>query len=153
MGIDIGPEQLVKLTGRTVTKETVLPRAIYTADQILERPVPNGAIGVIAMLQIFGITGTFAAGEGVALAVKQNAYAFGNATLQVQTSFLTSGTYKVLTIEWYPGAVQGSATVINGDAKITGLPIIGKLVFSPLIRGTFTTGEGIDCQLDAWWLF
>src|SRR5690606_28209877 len=60
--------QNVQLTGRNVEREIIFERSIRNTSAFIHvKDVPDGAIGLIAVCAVFGVTGEFESGQGLRL--------------------------------------------------------------------------------------
>jgi len=130
-------------------KETVFSRAIRDSSetpQILT--IPTGAIGCVITCKVYGVTGSFATGEG--LNIKCRTYDYNGLSFDTEKGN-TQGYYSVF---WYPNAdiADGTpyGTTQNKNAKI---PLTEKIWVSLGITGTFAVGEGFDSELFIEWLY
>ena len=136
------------------TKETIaFSRFVRTATVSVSIVAPAGAKGGVFGVRVHGVTGTFAAGQGMTLAVyDKGCYdstpQFG-ATTDVQSG---SGEH---TVYFYPGAVRADGIPSSSarSIKVVGAPIPNSVVVILSITGTFDVGQGFDCEAKVRWLY
>jgi hypothetical protein len=158
----------VQLTGSSIQENQALP--VYSAGRKIETvftrqirtssgtqvyvPTPAGVKGCVVRAFIYGATGTFASGQGLAVAL-----AFAR-TPTVTTLFAPSvlservnRQYSESTIIVYPG-VTGDASDFGNFSKIKRInaQIFGSVRVNASITGTFGEGQGIDCDVTIEWL-
>lgn len=137
-------EATLKGSGEQVAYE----RALRTTSNQKSLFAPTWARGLQATLTVHGVTGTFAAGEGVSLWVRLLPRSLVQLTNTRQTA---AGEIKQV---WYPGVSNEGLTpgLANSELKVTGIPPLPGVNLAISITGTFEEGEGIDCELIYQWI-
>jgi len=152
-GISTNPKPpRVQIYGNRIETQTVVARQIRTSNVFSAQIAPpSGAKGFVAMLDAYGITGTFAEGQGIKLRVPW----FTSQEMSALTDKVIIGpctTTGPLVVIWYPG-ISKQDYVGYSRELIIGLPLAGLYRFDALIDGTFDTGQGIDCSITVHWLY
>ena len=150
----------VQLSGTNIIKkETVITRGTRTTSQnsdVITPPVE--ARGFVAKLRVYGITGTFGVGEGVGMRVSHRLAGAGITRVfrNVYTKYLP--TTRIHTCLWFPGLESNimldsifEQEAAGGGGLMVGLPVHDAYMFSIGIRGSFATGQGVDCDLVVEW--
>jgi len=157
-------DQKAQLSGpNIIKKETVITRGVRTTSQdsgFITPPVE--ARGFVAKLQVYGITGTFGADEGVRLSISHRLTS-GPGITRVFRNIRTRyrSTNHVHTCLWFPG-LESNIILDNSVALqevvgegglilMVGLPVHDGYVFSINIQGSFNAGQGVDCDLVVEW--
>lgn len=140
-----------QLTGSIAEEVTIFERGVRTQDTndvFLSRP--DGARGFIAYLDIRGITGTFETGQGVALRVRGGRTS-GNITT-TETTEATSNSNRGHIIELYPSGGEDVSTVAG--SMFSKIPIVcpATVGFRIEVRGDFSAGQGVDCEVRIEWV-
>ena len=160
INVDENGNVKVQLSGTNVIKtETVITRGVWTTSQQsgLTTP-PVEARGFVAKLRIYGITGTFGAGEGVRMQISHRLAGTGVTRVlrYVYTKYQTNE--RVHTCLWFPGLESNIVldSTLSQEAAgevglMVGLPVHDAYVFSIGILGSFDTGQGVDCDLVVEW--
>jgi len=148
-------DQKVTLSGTIEPQDNIVigARAVRDSFESFFVPpstVPALARGVIITLVVYGVTGTFASGEGYQLELLE--HAFGSTQAKKLASTLpstVSGNQSGGIIKVYPGIEKidnhkyvDVPTIINNNFRV---------IFS--VTGTFQAGEGIDCEVQLRWLY
>jgi hypothetical protein len=156
------PSNSVQIFGRKETEIIVVSRAIRTTSYgpsgAYTTAVPLGATGCNIYANIYGVTGTFAAGEGISLIAYlypgtgkgTDGSSMGSVTLDKQN------TARNQLIIFDKGAVKGDfAPIVTNAMKVTGIPICSgqKIGYALSINGTFTEGQGFDCEVLIEWMY
>lgn len=148
----------VQLSGTMDTREVIRPRALLTqsAVSVTIVNVPTGAKGFVAQLIVHGISGTWEADGGVSFRVahysaSRTAYHF------IYDSINSSDTGDIV-VKMYPGL--GTAVPTGGAVKLTDRwsnvnDILEERVGFriDITGGTFSEGQGVDCELRVRWLY
>jgi len=142
-----------QLSGRTLQKETIISRSVRTSVSHVYKDSPNGAIGAIFSLNIYGVTGSFEAGEGVNLSIVSIDFVSNLKCIKVSTNSSTLSS-RMHQIYWFPGADIGDAVlnITGNDIKKVALPLPPKNQIVINITGTFAGEEGIDCDVTVEWI-
>ena len=137
---------------RSNVEVEIFSRSVRKSLVSVTKSVPENAKGYIYGINIYGITGTFDAGEGLRARIFSS-YSVGNSLYSIETERVTSsGPYSHPLIISYPGSVIGDATNTT-NVQASGLPVSANVVFRIDITGTFGEGEGFDCEGFVNWLF
>jgi len=142
----------VELKGSYTTQSSIFTRALRISSQNTTIFRPAGAKGCIIYLTVYGVTGTFGAGQGVRLRAQLQGikgYRFGDIYTDPQT---TSNRSQIIML--YPGATDTNVPAADGGSRVIA-PIYAppRILLSLLVNGTFETGQGIDCEVDIEWLY
>lgn len=140
----------VQLSG-TIVEEQLIPRAIRNTNlgRVAINP-PVGAYGVIVEHYIYGVTGTFGAGEGAILQVALMRLAGGTVgpVHLLSTASKTDPSSQIgQAIILYPGVSREEYFV-----RWFGVPPIFPLRVDVLISGEFEEGQGFDSAVNIRWL-
>ncbi|MGM0409183.1 MAG: hypothetical protein ACQEQF_00355 [Bacillota bacterium] len=138
----------MKQYGRNVSNETIINRAVRTSTVTEEISVPTGVTGMIAYLTSYGMTGTFADGEGFSLEIQSRKN--NKSSLKYSTDYSDSTSF-VQSIYWgnYNNIVGGDEL---GEVLVASIPLSREMRFRINISGTFEAEEGIDCELVVEWI-
>lgn len=144
----------VTLSGRNV--QVVLPRGIYDGDDINHVfKAPIGATGFSVHATIYGVTGTFAPGEGLGVRLfllSGDVYRTARTLAEINSPRVSSGEGNVLI---YVGPYDIDETMLH--SRVLAHKLINTGMFYPYLRldlmvnGTFGAGEGFDCEMLLVW--
>jgi hypothetical protein len=151
-------DQKVQLSGNIETRETIRPRAVLTEGElsVTLKTVPNGAKGVVAQLVVYGISGTWEADGGVSFRMAH--YSSGRSAYHFIYDSVNSSSAKDIVVKMYPGF--GSVIPTGSIVKLTNSwsnvndileERIGFRI--DMAGGTFSEGQGVDCELRVRWLY
>ena len=138
-----------ELSSNNVITQTLLSRQTLTgSSNITAITPPNGAIGVMIITSIYGVTGTFTTGQGLSISV-YTGFAPGKqmyvVSSPVETTAMTNWGIVI-----HPNAATTGYTM--ADSRALAAPLGTSVEPHIFVSGTFTTGQGFDCEMDAIWL-
>lgn len=143
-----------QLTGSKVEYEEFFERRIRTANEsVWNRRVPDGVTGLIYILRVFGVTGTFAQNEGVRLVFYQNTIGYTiRSSYYTHTNRIASGgTLQIVVMRGYD--LKDASLENSTDCKIINSTPHSNISLQIDISGTFATQEGIDCSAYLVWFY
>jgi len=147
----------VQLYGSTIKSTVImLERAVRTTNTFLaDVTIPAGTKTMIVATRVYGVTGTFAAGQGLVLksgilgiGPEINPVIYDTATSVLKTANSSISHF------WGNGITKGeaipyNATQFNHFCGFLGGTTVGGLIG---ITGTFEAGQGIDCSSSVYFL-
>ena len=151
-------DQKVQLSGTMDTREVIRPRALLTKGEsnVTIKTVPTGAKGFVAQLIVHGISGTWEAGGGVSFRVAH--YSASRSGFHFIYDSINSSHMEDIVIKMYPGL--GTAVPTGLAVKLTERwsnvnDILEERVGFriDITGGTFSEGQGVDCELRVRWLY
>lgn len=134
----------VKLSGSKT--QQILTRGVRASGvhifTVLDLPV--GCKGIHVMIRIHGVTGTFVS-EGLTLTTRPMIAEGVMANIQLSSPKITTATsYDQI---WQKGGVKGDITYARAGYQIAGVVPGNRLTGELNITGTFTDGQGFDCEV------
>lgn len=150
--------QKVQQSGTIETRETIKPRAVLTSGEsgVTIKTVPNGAKGFVAQLVVYGISGTWEAGGGVSFRAAH--YAVGRSSYHFIYDSPNSSSTQNIVIKMYPGLgtifPTGDAVKLTNRWSNVNDILEERIGFRiDMVGGTFSEGQGVDCELRVRWLY
>ena len=143
----------VRLTGSNVEfgkTENVFERKIRTESEGSRVTKPKWAKGCLIELVIHGITGSFGTDEGVEMTTfSRFKGGIGTGTRLRSVDVTKTGTIQHL---WFTGVSLDDAESSNIDFKLTNYPVAEEVAIGFTIIGNFESGEGIDSEINLFWM-
>ena len=158
INVDENGNVKVQQSGYMDTREVIRPRALLTESEssVTIKTVPTGAKGLVAQLIVHGISGTWEANGGVSFRVAH--YSASRSAYHVIYESVNSSTTEDVVIKLYPGL--GTAVPTGSFVKLTDRwsnvnDILEERVGFriDITGGTFSEGQGVDCELRVRWLY
>lgn len=143
---------VTSLSGRKV--EIPVTRGIKTSNGTsYTLSSPENAKGAIVHLRIYGVTGTFEAGQGIYIVTRSVTSAADKFAYICQTTVNAEAKDQV--VSWLPGNSLGDGQIFStyvSNAKLAGLLPQNQLWLNYYITGTFTEGQGFDMAISVTWV-
>jgi hypothetical protein len=158
INVDENGNVKVQQSGIMDTREVIRPRALLTKGEssVTIKTVPTGAKGFVAQLIVHGISGTWEADGGVSFRVAH--YSASRSAYHFVYDSINSSVAQDIVIKMYPGL--GTAVPTGGVVKLTDRwsnvnDILEERVGFriDITGGTFSEGQGVDCELRVRWLY
>lgn len=153
--------QDVRLIGSKTKKEVLLDRDIRTESSKFNMiRSPKDAIGVYFEHYVYGVTGTFDSGEGHRIWAIPITNSVGNPLFYVRSKY-QSMDYSTLSTRANAsfGIIFSRINVIDIASEEMHthqflMPFLGdRIRFDLDIEGDFSVGEGIDSEVNAYWIY
>ena len=129
--------------------ETVIARAVRSANASLDVTVPNGAKGAIVITHVYSATGTTPT-TTMRVINKANGVT-GSFGATITSGNIAAGRQSQIYIG--SGVSSGSATATLGEILFAPILLTSKLGLLLAIGGTFAGGEGVDCVSEIFWIY
>ena len=148
----------VSLSGAMDTREVIRPRALLTEGEkgVTVKNVPTGAKGLVAQLIVHGISGTWDADGGVSFRMAH--YSQSRSAYHFIYDSMNSSSPGDIVVKMYPGlgTAVPTGSVVNLTNRWSNVNDIleERIGFRiDMTGGTFSVGQGVDCELRVRWLY
>lgn len=139
--LDVAGERTVCIS-RAISQSTMSSGTIFP---------PAQARGVVITLSAYGVTGTFAAGQGMSMYLRPTTTGVLSIAQSISTDVLTTAGSRQIIV--YPGAVCNGSFTVPSRIVTVGVPLSFGINLTVGISGTFGPGEGFDREVSYQWLF